>query len=71
MTVHVVIREDQSEHGFVDTSIAGLFQNRSDAAAFMESSISEARRDGIRVCGDPGCEPDWEVCWFIESHSLA
>ena len=25
MTVYVLVREDQSEHGFVDASIVGLF----------------------------------------------
>jgi hypothetical protein len=71
MTVHVVIREDQSEHGFIDTSVVGLFRSRHDAAAFVESSTSEARDEGLRVCGDPGTEPDWEVSWMIESHSLS
>ena len=27
MTVFVLIREDQNEHGYVDTSIAGVFHN--------------------------------------------
>ena len=26
MTVHVVIREDQNEHGFIDTSVVGCFE---------------------------------------------
>jgi hypothetical protein len=71
MTVHVVIREDQNEHGFIDTSVVGLFRSRNEANAFVKSSISEARDEGLRVCGDPGTEPDWEVSWMIESHPLA
>jgi hypothetical protein len=67
MTVHVVIREDQNEHGFIDTS----FRSRSDADALVESSVSWARDEGLRVCGDPGTEPDWQVSWMIESHSLS
>jgi hypothetical protein len=70
MTVHVVIREDQNEHGFIDTSVVRLFRSRNDADAFVESNISEARDEGLRVCGDPETEPDWQVCWMIESHSL-
>lgn len=70
MTVHVVIREDQNEHGFVDTSVVGLFRSRKEANAFLKSSIATARNDGLRVCGDPGTEPDWEVYWMIESHPL-
>jgi hypothetical protein len=33
VTVHVVIREDQNEHGFIDTSVGGLFRSRNDANA--------------------------------------
>jgi hypothetical protein len=71
MTVHLVIREDQNEHGFIDTSVVGLFRSRNDADAFVESSVSGARDEGLRVCGDPGTEPDWQVSWMIESHSLS
>jgi hypothetical protein len=71
MTVHVVIREDQNEHGFIHTSVVGLFRSRNDADALVESSVSEARDEGLRVCGDPGTEPDWQVSWMIESHSLS
>ena len=31
MMVFVLIREDQNEHGFVDTSIAGVFREAGDA----------------------------------------
>jgi hypothetical protein len=71
MTVHVLIREDQNEHGFVDASVVGLFRNRKDADDFQKSSVDQARQEGLRVCGDPGTEPDWDVCWTIEPHSLA
>jgi hypothetical protein len=70
MTVHVVIREDQNEYGFIDTSVVGLFRSRNNADIFVESSASGARDEGLRVCGDPGTEPDWQVSWLIESHTL-
>jgi hypothetical protein len=70
MTVHVVIREDQNEHGFIDTSVVGLFRSRHEADAYVKSSIADARDEGLRVCGDPGTEPDWEVSWMIEPHPL-
>ena len=70
MTVYVLLREDQSEDGFVDASVVGLFRSWVNADAVRESSIAEARKVGNRVCGDPGTEPDWEVCWMIESHPL-
>lgn len=71
MTVHVVMREDQNDYGFIDTSVAGLFRSRSDAEMFVASSVSGAREEGLRVCGDPGTEPDWQVSWLIESHPLS
>lgn len=70
MTVYVLLREDQSEHGFVDASVVGLFPSWADAETIRESNVAEARKAGNRVCGDPGTEPDWEVCWAIESHPL-
>ena len=70
MTVYVLVREDQSEHGFVDASIVGLFRNQDEATAVLQSSVAEAREQGLRVCGDPGTEPEWEVSWNIERHPL-
>ena len=70
MTVHLVIREDQNHYGFIDTTVDGLFRSRNDADAFVRSSAEDARTRGVLVCGDPGTEPDWQVCWFVESHQL-
>jgi hypothetical protein len=70
MTVYVLVREDQSEHGFVDTSIIGLFRTQQGATAVLKSSVAGARRQGLRVCGDPGTEPEWEASWNIEPHPL-
>ena len=61
MTVYVLVREDQSEHGFVDASIVGLFRSQDEAAVLLKSSMAEAREQGLRVCGDPGTEPKWEA----------
>ncbi len=71
MTIHVVIREDQSEHGFIDSGIVGVFRHYGDADSFVKSSTRDAREQGLRVCGDPGTEPDWDVSWAIEQHLLA
>ncbi len=70
MTVYVVVREDQSEHGFVDASVVGLFRTEELAKEILKSSVAEAREQGLRVCGDPGTEPDWDVSWNIEPHPL-
>jgi hypothetical protein len=70
MTVYVLIREDQSEHGFVDSSVVGLFRTHREAKAVLKSSVAVAREQGQLVCGDPGTEPEWEVSWNIERHPL-
>ncbi len=70
MTVYVVVREDQSEHGFVDASVVSLFRTEELAKEILKSSVAEAREQGLRVCGDPGTEPDWDVSWNIEPHPL-
>ena len=49
MTVYVLVREDQSEHGFVDASIVGLFRSQDEATVLLKSSIAEAREQG-RSC---------------------
>jgi hypothetical protein len=36
MTVYVLLREDQSENGFVDASVVGLFRSWEDADAVRE-----------------------------------
>jgi hypothetical protein len=68
MTVYVLVREDQSEHGFVDASIVGLFRSQ-DELQCLEIGMAEAREQGLRVCGDPGAEPEWEIP-NIEPHPL-
>jgi hypothetical protein len=58
MTVYVLLREDQSENGFVDASVVGLFAAGRTGTPSGESNVAEAREGGNRVCGDPGTEPD-------------
>ena len=70
MIVHVAIREDQNEHGFIDTSVVGLFGSRNEADAFVKSSVAEAREEGLRVSGDRSVGADWEVYWKVEEHPL-
>ncbi|PYR79238.1 MAG: hypothetical protein DMF87_11860 [Acidobacteria bacterium] len=68
MVVYVVIREDQNEHGFVDTSIDGLFRTQQEADAFVDECTGEARAEGLRLEDDyPG---DWDVYWKVEQHTV-
>ncbi len=72
-TVYVLLREDQDDHGFVDTGVVGLFRSEADAIAMMHAEIAAARRVGKRVCGDISVEweeDDWEVCWTVVPKSL-
>ena len=38
MTVYVLIREDQNEHGYVDVVIAGIFHDERVAKQYEEQS---------------------------------
>jgi hypothetical protein len=71
MTVFLLIREDQNEHGYIDTSIDGVFHEVADAKARERSEMQRALAEGLLVeevnCGDA----DWQVCWRVESHALA
>lgn len=70
MTLHVVIREDQNAHGFIDAAVAGIFRSREDADAFVELNQVRARQEGLLVFGDPESEPHWDVSWAVESHPV-
>ena len=72
MTVYILIREDQNDHGFVDTSITGVFLRKDHAEEAMAEEAGEAREQHLRVEGDDDPEDDdWDVCWFIEKHALS
>ena len=57
MTVFVLIREDQNEHGYVDTSIAGVFHNQQDAREQDALERQRAREQGLD-CGRRR-QPGW------------
>ncbi len=71
MTVHVLLREDQNEYGYVDTSVDGVFREESDATRRLEEERHTARIQGLRLCGDDDVDDgDWQVAWSIEHHSV-
>jgi len=43
MTVFVLIREDQNEHGYIDTSIAGVFREAGVAKGIETFERLQAR----------------------------
>lgn len=70
MVVFVLVREDQNEHGYIDTSITGIF--RDERAAANEEVLQRGRASaaGLIVEDEDSSSPDWQVAWKIEEHSL-
>ena len=71
MTVFVLIREDQNQHGFVDTSIAGLYSDLERARLQEQADRARAVAAGLIVDDDESSDPDWQVSWRIEEHLVA
>ena len=71
MIVYVLIREDQNEHGYLDTAIAGIFLEEHLATQCEEAERARARRQGLRVCDDEESDPDWQVSWKVEDHFVS
>ena len=70
MTVSVLIREDQNEHGYIDSSIVGVFSKMQAAHAREGLEWQRAREEGLAIEDDES-EGDWQVCWRIEAHEIA
>ena len=47
MTVYVLLREDQNEHGYIDTSIAGVFREAGVAKEMETLERLHARQEGL------------------------
>ncbi len=69
MCVYVLVREDQNEHGYIDWSIAGVFQEERSAQAQEALERLKARAEGLVVEGDSE-ELDWQVSWKIVAQSV-
>jgi hypothetical protein len=73
MDVYILIREDQNDHGFVDTSISGVFATHESALAWMKQKQEKARSEGWRVNTNDAESyegADWQVYWKVEEHDL-
>jgi hypothetical protein len=71
MTVYVLIREDQNEHGYVDTSITGVFRDQSSAKNREAAERRDARDQGIVVEDDESPDGEWQVSWTIKEHLVS
>jgi hypothetical protein len=71
MTVFVLIRECQSEHGYVDTSIAGVFDNEQLAREQEAAERHNAREQGLIAEDEDSPDGEWEVSWIVEEHAVS
>ena len=69
MTVFVLIREDQNEHGYVDTSIAGVFREAGVAREMETLERLHARQEGL-VEDDDSPDGECQVSWKVEKYLL-
>jgi hypothetical protein len=71
MTIFVLIREDQNEHGFVDTSITGVFHHQQAAREEEALERQRARERGLIVEDDDSPDGEWQVSWAIQEHVVS
>ena len=70
MTVFVLIREDQNEHGYIDTSITGVFREARTAKEMENLERLHARQEGLVVEDDDSPDGEWQVSWKVEEHTV-
>ncbi|MGH9203746.1 MAG: hypothetical protein ACRD2A_21170 [Vicinamibacterales bacterium] len=70
MTVFLLIREDQNEHGYVDTSIAAVFHDAHVAREQEALERRRAREQGLIVEDEDSPDGEWQVSWIVEEHAV-
>ena len=70
MTVFMLIREDQNEHGYIDTSITGVFREARIAKEMETLERRHARQEGLVVEDDASPDGEWQVSWKVEEHLI-
>lgn len=66
MTVYLLLREDQNEHGYIDTSITGVFRDVTIAREQETLERRQAKAQGLVVEDDESPDGDWQVSWKVE-----
>ena len=66
----VLIREDQNEHGYIDTSITGVFREDGVAKEMETLERQHAREQGVVVEDDESPDGEWQVSWKVEEHTV-
>jgi hypothetical protein len=71
MTVFVLLREDQNDHGYVDTSVAGVYFERLVAQEQEVLERRKARERGLIVEDDESPDGEWQVSWTVEEYLVS
>lgn len=71
MTVFLLIQEHQNEHGYVDTSIAGVFHDENLAHEQEAVERINARDRGLVVEDDDSPDGAWQVSWRVEEYAVS
>lgn len=71
MTVYLLLREEQNEHGFVDTDVIGAYRERADAEGRLRAAAAGARIAGRLVEGDDDVrDAEWEVSFYLREQAV-
>ena len=71
MWVYLLIQEHQFAHGYVDTSILGVYATRDRAQAAEDRHRKAAQALGFHIEDPEGeFEDDWEISWSIEAFQV-
>jgi hypothetical protein len=71
MTVFVLRREDQNDHGYVDTYVAGVYLEEHVAREQEAIERIKAREQGLIVEDDESPDGEWQVSWTVEKHLVS
>jgi hypothetical protein len=61
---------DQSDLGFIDTSIVGVYLDRQAAREHEAVERRKADGQGLMIEHDES-NGEWQVCWFVEEHAVS
>ena len=70
MHVHVLTREDRNQHGYIDTSIIGVYRELKLARLERLRDRRRAIAEGLDVNYSNPHGDTWEVYWKIEGAVL-
>ena len=71
MTVFVLLRQDQNDHGYVDTSVAGVYLESHVAREQEVLERRKARERGLIVEDDESRDGEWQVSWTVQEYLVS